>query len=196
MPKKYLLILFLLIATALASFALPRPINQAPDILSQLNIPYQLGPWQGKDTGDPLAREYSRPDGAKLLLVILGAGNFHHPKVCYGASGFQLRELSGIEFNLPGRSFKASVLHAQKNNEQLLFIYWLCIDKKITGWAGQKLFELRRALLGQNKTGLMVRLDVPIIAGNTAYSLRSAQDFVTRLFSSLTPSSSAYLFGS
>ena len=210
MPKKYLLILFLFIATAFASFALPKPKYESPDILSRLEIPYRIGPWQGKDILQELnlnddrfrfvnkifAREYSRPDGARLILLILDAGNFHNPKVCYGSSGYQIRDLNNVEFALAKRTLQAPALYAQKGSEGLLITYWLCIDKKITGWAGQKFSEFWRSLFNKKRTGLMVRLDVPITAGNINYSLQSAQDFVTQLFSSLPPSSSAYLFGS
>ena len=205
-----LLIVILLAITALACFALPKPKYQSPDILGQLEIPYRIGPWQGKDVLQELntnddrfrfvnkifARQYSRPDGASLLLLILDAGNFHNPKVCYGSSGYQIRDLDNLKFALAGRALQAPALYAQKGNDGLLITYWLCIDKKITGWAGQKFSEFWRALFNKKRTGLMVRLDVPIIAGNATYSLQSAQDFVTRLFSSLPPSSSSYLFGS
>ncbi|MDP2905964.1 MAG: exosortase/archaeosortase family protein, partial [Candidatus Omnitrophota bacterium] len=48
------LLIILLAATALLSFAVPKPIDVSPDILSRLEIPYRIGPWQGKDIAQEL----------------------------------------------------------------------------------------------------------------------------------------------
>jgi len=90
----------------LIAFALPKPKYQGLNILKQINIPTEFGQWSGKDVAQDLninddrykfisdifARTYTNKEGASLLFLILDAGNFHNPKVCFGSSGYTIKE--------------------------------------------------------------------------------------------------------
>jgi EpsI family protein len=170
-----IIIIFILAAAILISFSLPKPKYKGLHILSKLEVPYTFAQWQGKDIqqeldltdprynfiSDIFARTYTNKQGATILFLVLDAGNFHNPKVCYGSSGYIIKELNDTDINAASRTFSANTLFTRKGNESTLLLYWLCIDKKITSWTGQKFKELWTSLFGIKKAGLMVRLEIP-----------------------------------
>ena len=101
---------FLLLATIMVSFGLPKPKYVSPNILGKLDIPYSLSDWRSEDAGQTInqqkgddrynfiseifARIYGTNHRESLLFIVLDAGNFHHPKVCFGSSGYQIKELA------------------------------------------------------------------------------------------------------
>jgi EpsI family protein len=194
------------------SFALPKWKYKGADTLSKVSIPYSMTGWQSADVsgsmrskmkdqevynfvGDVFARVYRNFLGEQLLFLVLDAGNFHNPKVCYGSSGYMITELDDIELEANGRKFKAHALSMEKDGEGLTMVYWICIDKKIVGWTEQKFIELWASIMQKRKAGLMVRLDIPTRKDGTDTSLRLARDFVKDLSRSLSPGQSEYIFG-
>ncbi|MDD5736914.1 MAG: EpsI family protein [Candidatus Omnitrophica bacterium] len=206
-------LLLLLAVTMVVAFALPKWKYKGADTLSQVNIPTAMTGWQSVDVssnlkskmadqevynfvGDVFARAYGNFLGERLLFLVLDAGNFHNPKVCYGASGYKITELDDIELALSdGRKFKAHALSMDKSGEGLTMVYWICIDRKIVGWTEQKFIELWSSIFQKRKAGLMIRLDIPTRKGGTDTAVRLAKDFVKDLSRSLTPEQSEYLFG-
>jgi len=205
-------LLLLLALTMVVAFALPKWKYKGADTLSQVNIPAAMTGWQSMDVsgsmkskmedqevynfvGDVFARVYGNFLGERLLLLVLDAGNFHNPKVCYGSSGYKITELDDIELTAGGKTFKAHALSMDKGGEGLTMVYWICIDKKIVGWTEQKFIELWSSIFQKKKAGLMVRLDIPTRKGGTDTALRLAKDFVKDLSRNLTPEQSEYLFG-
>jgi EpsI family protein len=196
--SKQILVIALVGIAILVAFALPKPKYQSLNILKQINIPATFGVWTSQDAtknldinddrykfiSDIFARTYTRQDGVSLLFLILDAGNFHNPKVCFGSSGYKIKELSDEQIQAGGRSFKATTLYTQKPGEGYVLMYWLCLDKQITGWTGQKAKEFFASIIGKKKTGLMVRLDIP-----------SSEQSTTDLSKSLSPQDLEYIFG-
>lgn len=212
MRIKYTVTIILLIAAMVVAFALPKVKYKGLDTLSQVNIPASMTGWQSRDVSgsikskmnerevynfvsDVFARVYGNFLGEQLVMLVLDAGNFHNPKVCYGSSGYKITELDDIELTAGATKFKAHVLSMEKGDEGLTMVYWICINKKIVGWTEQKALELWASLMQKKKAGLMVRLDIPTRKGNTDASLRLAKDFVKDLSRNLTPEQSEYLFG-
>lgn len=217
MNKKTAITIILITATILVSFALPKPKYKSPEIFSKLNIPAEFSGWTSTDVSKQIglgeglynfvsevfARQYTRRlfyllTGKKeesLAFLILDAGNFHNPKVCYGASGFDTRELPDIEFNAAGRKIKANAVYFEKGGRGTIIIYWICIDKKQVDWTGQKFIELWYTLFQKQKVGLMVRIDVPATLQTPDKSIDLAKQFVSEVASKLTPEDADYLFG-
>ncbi len=216
MNKKAGITIILIAGTILVSFALPKPKYTSPDALSKLAIPESFNSWRSRDvssevnTGGDIynfvsrvfARQYVRPAYSLLdrgieglTFLILDAGNFHNPKVCYGASGFDTQELPDIEFNAAGRKIKASAVYFQKKGRGTIIIYWICIDKKQVNWIGQKFIELWYTLFQKQKVGLMVRIDVPATLQTLDKSINLAKQFVWEIASKLTAEDVDYLFG-
>jgi len=210
--KKNIFVIILLVAAMAIAFALPKPKYQSINILSTLKLSETITGWQSRDfsdnvkskmsdadvynfIGDVFARVYRNFLGEELLMLILDAGNFHNPKVCYGSSGYRITELEDIELAAGVKNFKAHVLYMEKGNEGLVMVYWICIEKKIVGWTGQKILELWSSLVQKKKAGLMVRLDIPTRKGNTETPLERAKYFVRDLSRNLTAEQSEYLFG-
>jgi len=206
---KPLLIILILFFTIIYCFLIPKPKYTSPNIIPQLNIPYKMPHWRGKDVAQDLnledgrynfisdifARVYINRYRENLLLFILDAGNFHHPKVCIGSAGFKIKELSDIEIKTSKNKFKAHTLYAQKGTEGMLVIYWICIDKKMVNWTEQKIKQLWFSLFNKEKSGLMIRLDIPAREDNIENSLKLAKGFIEDLSWEISPDQSEYLFG-
>ncbi|HNQ50150.1 MAG TPA: EpsI family protein [Candidatus Omnitrophota bacterium] len=193
----------------LIAFALPKPKYQGLNILKQINIPTEFGQWSGKDVAQDLninddrykfisdifARTYTNKEGASLLFLILDAGNFHNPKVCFGSSGYTIKELSDETIEIGARTFRTTTLYTQKPGEGYVLMYWLCIDKQITGWTGQKAKEFFSSLIGKKKAGLMVRLDIPSSEQTTSGAIALGKQFIADLSKTLSPQDLEYIFG-
>lgn len=208
--KKPPLVILILLITIAVTFGLPRNKYKAPDIVSTLNIPVIIDGWRGSDIaqqlnlkderynfiGEVFARVYENKYREKLLLLILNAGNFHHPKVCFGSSGFKAKELPDLELQLKNHNnIRAKALYVERSGEGYLLVYWICINKDIVDWTEQKLKQLWYSLFNKEKVGLMVRLDIPASENNIDSSLRLAKEFVGELIQALPQEQKEYLFG-
>lgn len=194
------------------SFAFPKAKYTGTNFISQLDIPYKFNEWVGKDVtselniqaendrysfvGDVLAYEYVNKQGKNLLFIILDAGNFHHPKVCFTSSGFKLKELNDTEFNALNRTFKAHTLYAQRGKESFLIFYWIVIDKNIAHeWIEQKVRQLYFSMFNKKRVGLMIRIDIPTREENIKDALALAKHFINDLSEILKKEQLDYIFG-
>ena len=202
--------ILLLLATILICFALPKPKYESTDIIGTLDIPETMRDWRSKDMARELnlegddrykfisnvfARLYGNRYGESLLFLVLDAGNFHHPKVCFGSSGFKIRELDDTEFSAGDRAFKAKTLLATKGPGGFVVIYWMVINKQRVGWTEQKFQQLWYQLFNKEKIGVMGRLDIPIQGDNTQLAINLAQKFIRDLSRGVPDSDAEYMFG-
>ncbi len=209
-PDRRFIVSAVLIAAIGLAFVLPKPRYQSPDIIPSLEIPYETEDWDGKDfsqeldlgderfnfVSDILARLYQNKYYEQLLLIVLDAGNFHHPRVCFGASGFEIRELNDTVLTVQGRTFKAKTMFTSKNQENFLLLFWMCIDKKNVDWTRQKFTQFWYSLFNKQKTGLMVRLDIPLRdEKDIPHALARAAGFLTQIGQDLPQEQLDYLFG-
>ncbi|MBI3617199.1 MAG: EpsI family protein [Candidatus Omnitrophica bacterium] len=200
----------LLLATIVVAFGLPKPKYQSPDIIGTLDIPTSMRDWRSKDMARELdiegddrykfisnvfARLYGNRYGENLLFLVLDAGNFHHPKVCFGSSGFKIQELDDTEFSAGDRTFKAKTLLARKGPGGVVVIYWMVINKQRVGWTEQKFQQLWYQLFNKEKIGVMGRLDIPVEGDNTQPAINLAQEFIRDLSRSLPEDDAEYMFG-
>jgi hypothetical protein len=130
-----------------------------------------------------------------LLFLVLDAGNFHNPKVCFGSSGFEFRDLEKLKIKSNASTFEAQTVYMKKASEGQLIVYWLCIDKKIASWSKQKVIELWSTLLNKKKSGLMVRLEIPANEENLPSAIKLAYGFILELKNNLTAQDAEYIFG-
>ena len=175
-------------------------------------IPMDAGSWRGRDVrnmGDDLkdevynflsrvfARYYVDSGDMKksVFLIVLDAGNFHYPKVCFRGAGFTSEELPQRELNLGHGKLKAHLMLNEKKNEQLLSIYWICIDKKIVPtWAQQKLKQLYYSLFNKERVGLMVRVDVHMDE-DMEKSVKTGEKFLSAIYQAIPSEYKDYIFG-
>jgi EpsI family protein len=212
--KKPIVISLLLIVAIAASFLLPKQKYASLNILENLNIPTEFPGWTSIDfskelnlqddrynfISDVFARVYQNRKGEQLLLLVLDAGNFHNPKVCYRSSGFSVKELGDAKFSTPNTAFKANALLMERQKLGMYMYYWLCIDKKIVDWTGQKVTEFWSSLSQKKKTGLMVRMEIPTSDKSKSTrtpeaSLALGREFLQTLSNHLTTEQKEYLFG-
>ncbi len=207
--KPYIAII-LLLPTIIYCFAFPKAKYTSTDIFSRLEIPYEIDMWKGVDSEQEwkledeeynyisqiLEREYIHENNKNLFLLLLNAGNFHNPKVCYNGAGFKVRELEDTEFHVLDCTFRAHTLYAQNDTEGYLLVYWMCIDKNIVDWTKQKVKQLWFSFFHEESLGLMIRLDIPSSEDTINDAVMLAKEFVTDLSKVMRPEDVQYLFGS
>ena len=211
-PVRFWIVIILLLSSIILSFAFPKAKYEGTGFISQLKIPDTFSEWQGKNITEnldlsaeedrykfisgALAYEYVNKDGMKLLFIILDAGNFHHPKVCYSSAGFKVKDLKDAEFHTLNSTLKAHALYTEKGGEGFLSFYWISIDKKIAHeWIEQKIKQLYFSLFNKKRVGLMVRIDIPTQEENIKDAIIPAERFVSDLSQALTPEKADYIFG-
>lgn len=204
-----ILISFFIGLTIIYSYFVPITKIQSPDILSGLRIPESTQYWQSRDASGEIniqderykflnrviARQYMNDLGEGLLLLVVDSVNFHHPRNCFLASGFNVRTLENVSMEAARRRFKAQALYMSKEGQATLVVYWMCVDKKIVGWTGQKFRQLFYALFLKEKIGLMTRLDIPVRGERIADAVKLAQDFVKAIGNGVPQEQQDYLFG-
>jgi EpsI family protein len=207
--KRIILASTLLALTIVVCFALPKPKYRSPDILSKLEVPLATANWRGVDVSGQLnsndlrynfisrifARTYVNRYRQNVTFLILDAGNFHNPKVCFSGSGFKPKELTDTPLMVNGRTFKATTVFFEKGPRSSLVLYWICIDKKQVNWTGQKLIQLWYSLTNKQKTGLMVRLEVPAQPETIDIALKLAQEFVSDIAPAIPKDQAELVFG-
>jgi hypothetical protein len=131
-----------------------------------------------------------------LLFLILDAGNFHHPKVCFGGAGAKIVEMDDTLLAVEERKVKAHVLYTEKDGKGTLLVYWICINKKLTDWTGQKVTQLWYSMFNKQKVGYMVRLEIPAYSTERVpASLKLAQEFLNSIAKNLPEEQKDYIFG-
>jgi EpsI family protein len=209
---KFILVIILLIITAILSFAIPRAKYSGTGFISKLAIPSSISEWQGQDVtaqvglnvnsdmynfvSEALAYQYVNKKGEKVLFIILDAGNFHHPKVCFTGAGFKITELPDTEFHLSDRTFKTHTIFTRRGKDSYLNFYWIVINKNIAHeWIEQKFKQLYFSMFNRKKTGLMVRIDVPTKEADIKDAMILAKQFVNDLSQTLQLEQAGYIFG-
>lgn len=206
------IVFILLLCSVVISYSIPRATYVGSDIISKIDVPLKINEWQGKDVSDQLKLDitidtnkfisetkiiqYINNQGDKLNFIILDAGNFHHPNVCFTAAGYEIKELDDTKFTLSGRTIQAKTLYTSKNQESAVSLYWIIIDKKITyNWIEQKIKQLYFSMFNKKRIGLMVRFDITTDSDNTDKAINTAKQFILGLNQSLSPEKAEYIFG-
>ncbi len=148
-----------------------------------------------KFLSDIFARLYTNATGQSLLFLVMDAGNFHHPKVCFGSSGFTVQDLPDTRLATGERTVAAKTLYARRGQEGFVVIYWMVIDRQRVDWTGQKVSQFWSSLLGKNRVGLIGRLDTPTSEAGVNAALAFANSFMPEIGRLLPAEQTAYLFG-
>ncbi len=131
-----------------------------------------------------------------ISFIILDAGNFHYPKVCFKGSGFVSEELPEQTLRIGKKRLKVRLLLNKKKNGSLLTVYWICIDKHIVRtWTEQKIKQLYYSLFNKDRVGLMIRVDVPLTK-NIKESFDIAEEFLNDLYDVFPLDYRDYIFSS
>lgn len=209
-PNKFIVVIILLVLTIAISYSLPKTKYSGTGFISKLNVPKSINGWTGRDvTGEvglnlesdkygfiseALAYQYVNSEGKSLLFIILDAGNFHHPKVCFTGAGFKIKELSDTEFRLQNNTLKTHTLFTERGKDNFLSFYWIVIDRNVAhAWVEQKVKQLFFSLFGKKRVGLMVRVDIPTKEDNIEDARILAKEFLNEINKSLD--SADYIFG-
>ena len=209
MKNRQVIVISLILVAIVISFALPKPKYTSAGMLSKISIPSKIYTWYGHDVSDQLnqkdlrynfisdifARSYNNGFGKSFLMMVLDAGNFHNPKVCFSSSGYVATDLPDVEFKTKNKNFKARAVFFERPQDSLVIIYWICIDREITDWTGQKIKELWYTLINKKKSGLMIRFDIPAAKGDIDSAVKTAKGFVEDLSNNIPQDQAEYLFG-
>ena len=209
---KNIIIIILLSLVIVASYTVPRAKYIGTNFISKLEIPFKFNGWHGRDVSealninaaninfnfinDAVAHQYTNSSGQSLIFIVLDAGNFHHPKVCFTGAGYKIKELVDTEFHIAGQSFKAHTLFTERGNESFLSFYWIVIDKQIAHqWIEQKLKQLYYSLFNKKRVGLMIRFDIPAKEDSIDDAMLIARQFVKDFSGKLSSDNADYIFG-
>jgi EpsI family protein len=204
-----LFVFILVSATLLYTHTAPRAKYTSPNILPQLQIPHEMPGWTSRDAVKELnlnqpqynfisnvfARIYQDQEGRSLLFLVLDAGNFHHPKVCFTSAGFTVSELPDTKLDVSGRALRAKTLYAKRGEEGFLVLYWIVIDKKQVDWTEQKFKQFWFSLFNRKRVGLMSRVDIPISTEQVDISGVLVKSFLGSLTPELPREQTSWLFG-
>lgn len=210
--KKTLTVIIILILAILISYSLPKAKYTGTGFISELTIPKSISGWTGRDVtqevglnlneekynfvSGALAYQYVNEEGKTLLFIILDAGNFHHPKVCFTGAGFKIKELPDKEFNLPNHTLKTHALFTERGRDNNLSFYWIVIDKDVAHeWIEQKAKQLFFSVFGKKRVGLMVRVDIPSAEDDIQNTTIMAEQFLSDISRSLDPVQATYILG-
>jgi EpsI family protein len=210
--KKYIIVIIMLVIAILISYSLPKAKYTGTGFISGLKIPKSITGWEAQDVtkevglkstatiydfvSESIAYQYTNKEGKNLLFIILDAGNFHHPKVCFTSSGYKIKELTDTEFHLSNQTLKTHTLYTEKGNSTNLSFYWIVIDKDVAHeWIEQKIKQLFFSLFGKQRVGLMVRIDIPSKEYDIEEATSIADQFILDLSQSINPEHADYIFG-
>ena len=210
--SKFIAVIFILLVSITISNVFSKAKYEGTDFISNLKIPDSFSGWHGKDVSDALginnnsptfafisdaqAYQYFNEEGRSLLFIILDASNFHHPKNCFVGAGYKIRELPDSEFHLSDRSFMTHALYSTKGEASYNHFYWIVIDKTITHeWVKQKFKQLFFSLLGKQRVGLMVRIDIPVKENDIEDASKLENQFINDLSQALQPENADYILG-
>ncbi|MBI4844758.1 MAG: EpsI family protein [Nitrospirae bacterium] len=213
---RYITAILLISLAMLLSFAVPKDVKyEGTAFLSGLRLPDSFGEWSGQDMSvelrdelqgavyefisEALLYQYThKPDGRKVLLMIINARDFHYPDVCFRSSGFTTEAFERTPMNASGRLINAYTLftdHAPRNDKRIV-VYWIAIDKKlVSGWAEQKIIQTIFSLFNRKSVSLLVRIDVPVYGADTGEGAELAKKFASDLSRAMSESDADYLFG-
>lgn len=210
--NKHFIVVIILLMTILVTHSIPQAKYVGTNFISGMDVPLTIAAWQGTDVSkalnintanadfnfidQALAHNYVNRGGQSLLLIILDAGNFHHPKVCFTGAGYNIRELPDSEFQLSERSLKAHRLFIERGKDSFLSFYWIVIDKSVAHeWIEQKFKQLFYSLFNKKRIGLMIRMDIPAKEKDINNASIMAKEFVNDLRLSLKPEEADYILG-
>jgi EpsI family protein len=210
--NKHFIVVIVLLMTILVTHSIPQAKYVGTNFISGMDVPLTIAAWQGTDVSkalnintanadfnfidQALAHNYLNREGQSLLLIILDAGNFHHPKVCFTGAGYNIKELPDSEFQLSERSLKAHRLFIERGKDSFLSFYWIVIDKSVAHeWIEQKFKQLFYSLFNKKRIGLMIRMDIPAKEKDINNASIMAKEFVNDLSLSLKPEEADYILG-
>lgn len=210
--NKNIVVVIILLMTIIIIYYLPQAKYVGTNFISGMDVPLTIAAWQGTDVSNTLnintanadfnfinqalAHNYVNIGGQSLLLIVLDAGNFHHPKVCFTGAGYNIKELPDSEFQLAERSLKAHTLFIERGKDSFLSFYWIVIDKSVAHeWIEQKFKQLFYSLFNKKRIGLMIRMDIPAKEENISNATIMAKQFVNDLSHNLKPEEADYILG-
>jgi len=215
MSKKlaYIFLTIILILGIGLVYFVPRQKYQSKEITKKIleSVPMQTHFWIGRDIdnvitqfeGDAynflsnmVARNFFNPRLKEVVtLVVLDAGNFHYPKVCFSGGGFSSNEQEMRKIEIAGKKFPVHILLNEKPGTQILSVYYIIIDKEIVPtWVEQKIKQLVYSLFNKKKVGIMLRVDIEV-KNSFDSSFKVVENFLNDLYLSLNSETQEYLFG-
>lgn len=207
-PRRPLIAIALLITTIVLCYALPKPKYEGIGLLKTIELPDINEHWIGEDVKQDLhltegglsyisglkTKQYlSKSD--IIYVTLIDAGNFHHPKACFSGAGYVPEDLDDAIFTVGNMTFKAKAIFFKKEGDDILVIYWMCVNKERVDWNQQKLKSFLVSLFGKKEAGFIVRLDIPTTETNIPASKTAAQDLVQSLYKNMPKHEAEYIFG-
>lgn len=218
-PKKIIIVILLLTATAFGALLKPHIYLAAPQSINlNVMIPQVIGEWRvdpdviplqvspdvqatlSKVYDQTLSRTYINPLGQRVMLSIAYGGDqsrgvqAHKPETCYAAQGFNVELVGNKPFLFAGRSIKARRLVGKISQRIEPITYWMRVgDTTVYGGLGQTLKRVELGLKGYVPDGLLFR--VSSIGQDRSEAFDMQQNFVKSLLENVDESTQKLLIG-
>lgn len=188
-----------------------RSAGEAVPIRKPLDtLPAALGDWEQRQStlleteiinylkvSDYLMRRYTDPTGRSVWLYVgywstqRKGADFHSPRNCLPAGGWEPVEASRLTISVPGRGEPITINRylIQKDREMQVVLYWYQSQGKVVASEVSAKMEMVRNAIFRNRTdGALVRVSSPV-SGTVA----ETADRLVRYVQVLYPALSAHL---
>ena len=221
MPRKYLVLLALMIAASIAAMVL-RPTQRISDEGVKINleamIPKTFNGWTLVENASNqivnpeqqakldslysqiLSRAYVNAAGETIMLSIAygedqsDSKQLHYPEVCYPSQGFQITSSQKAELYTPHGNIRVLRLHAEMGSRSEPLTYWSTVGNKVVrGGKEIKQEQLRYGFKGKIPDGLLFRVSSIDSNANSGYQLQ--QSFVQALMADMNKGNRLRLAG-
>ena len=181
--------------------------NKAVGILK--SVPLNFGGWEGKAV--KIAKNELKDDfynfisgifvieyknskkEENLRLIIVDAGNFHYPKVCFKGAGYKVKNFNMENLKIKGKRIKVFSQLNIKEKEEILTVYWIVMDGAVVkSWGEQKFKQFFYSLFNKKHIGFMVRIDIPYKGKKTVSCINN---FLNSLYDAFPDENRKYVFG-
>jgi EpsI family protein len=169
------------------------PVLPDPEVQSRLDALYS----------QVLARNYVNAEGHGVMLSIAygsdqssEATSVHRPEFCYGAQGFQVRNLGVASLDVGGNTaLQVQRLLATQTRRVEPISYWITLDELATlPGLGRKMAQIQFGLKGQIADGMLVRVS-NLTKGGLEEDFAMQRDFIASLKLAISPEVRARYFG-
>lgn len=147
-----------------------------------------------------LSRTYVNSGGERIMLTITYGSaqtqelKAHRQEVCYGAQGFEIRDLENTTLLIAGKAVPATRMFAVKGGRTEPVTYWFTMgDQIVMGRLERLMVQIKYSFAGVIPDGMLIRVSNITPVAQQGYDLQGT--FLNDLVAQVTPRTAAQLLG-
>ncbi len=147
-----------------------------------------------------LSRTYVNGSGERIMLTITYGSaqtqelKAHRQEVCYGAQGFEIRDLQNATLSITGHQVPATRMFAIKGGRTEPVTYWFTMgDEVVMGRLERLMVQIKYSFAGVIPDGMLVRVSSISPVAQQGYDLQGK--FLNDLMALVAPRTASQLLG-